>query len=170
MTTTRIRRFITPDADASAGDLGQLVTHALTVQITACHPYDNDDDSALPLAGYVTGRLGMLGQIAVAWPDGHQTFGDPAAFQAVRLAEVAERATALVFPVYAAVLPRYEVRTLAFDPSTGAPLGHELIGYDDEPLTGDPETIYVDRWQIAQIQGSECRCDCHTRAAAPAAR
>jgi len=167
MTTTRVRRFVTPDADASAGDLGQLVTHALTVQITARHPHHDDDDPALPLAGYVTGRPGLLGQITVTWPDGRQTFGSPADFQAVRVTTTAERSTALVFPVYAAVLPRYEVRTLAFDPSTGAPLGHELIGYDDEPLTGDPETVYVDRWQIARIQGPECP---HARAAAPAAR
>jgi len=157
MTTTRTRRFITPDADASAGDLGQLVTYARTVEITAVHPHHDDDDPALPLAGYVTGRPGLGEQIAVTWPDGHQTFGTPEQFQAVRLTTTAERATALVFPVYTAALPRYEVRGLAYDAAAEGGLSRRTLGYDDEPLTGDPETVYVDRWRIAEIQGAPCR-------------
>jgi len=153
--------YVTPDPDWFAGVLGMLVMTAESLAVVS-----QTDDDALPMVGRIVGNPQRGSQIWILWADGRTTYGEVDEFMVMRPATAEQAATSLVFLADVALLPRYEVWGEAYDHSTDASLGYRLAGFadalpDDDDEYAYEETYYVDRWNVATIQGRGCDdCEC----------
>lgn len=179
--TTTARRYVTPDPDVFAGNVGQLVMGSSAVKNAAAAGAFPEGETDALVTGRVIGRYWHGDQYYVTWDNGRTTWEGThllEEIQAVRFVAGPEaRAEVLVYLVVPAILPRYTVHREVFHWSTDHSLGYKLCGFTD--VMPDPdddpdawvEAYYVDRWNLdrvwsfgrmkPELRSPECTCQCH---------